>query len=315
MRSQNFIRSLLFAMLVFALAGCNKDKSSMHNGTAYKMYYCNSEETELVEVTHYSQQKNQEKLIRELVDALSKEPKSLKYKKVKPAGIELLTFNLNQDGQLTLHFSSQYSELSGVPEILLRAAIVKMLCQFDNVNCVEIYVEDQPLMLAADKPYGFQAAEDFIDNTGKETNFSQNVTMGLYFATEDGKNLKEVSVDVTYDGTISLEQLIIQRLVDGPETIEKIEQEAVKATVPKDTVVQKTMIREGVCYVYVNKAFKHKLPDISDEVALYSIVNSLCELSTINKVQFIVDGNVMQTYRESVKSDGFFDRNLDIVVK
>lgn len=314
MWKRNILRSLLFLVSVFALVGCNKDDSSKQKGKAYNMYYCNSEETELVEVPYYSEQKDQEKLIGELIEALSKKPKSLKYKKLKPDKVELLTFHLNEDGQLTLHFSSEYSKLSGVSEILLRAAIVKMLCQFDNVSCVEIYVEDQPLMKSADTPYGFESAEDFIDNTGKETNFSQNVTMGLYFANKEGNKLKEVSVDVTYDGTISLEQLIIQRLIDGPETIGKIEKEAVKATVPKETVVQKTMIRDGVCYVYVNKAFKNKLPDITDEVALYSIVDSLCELSTVNKVQFIVDGTIMQTYRESIKSDGFFERNLDVVI-
>lgn len=315
MRNRNVLISLLFLLSVFALVGCSRNQSSKKKGVAYKMYYCNSEETELVEVPHYSEQKDQEKLIKELIDSLSSEPKSLKYKKVKPDVIELLSFSLNEDGQLTLHFSSDYSELSGIPEILLRAAIVKMLCQFDNINCVEIYVEDQPLMRTGDKPYGFETAEDFIDNTGRETNFSQNVTMGLYFATESGKRLKEVSVDVTYDGTISLEQLIVQRLIDGPETIGKIEKEAVQATVPKGTVVQKTMVREGACYVYVNKAFKSKLPDITDDVAIYSVVNSLCELSTVNKVQFIVDGTVMQSSQKNEKTDGFFERNLDIVVK
>ena len=312
-KSKIFIVLLCF-ISVLALMGCNKKEHSDNKENEYEIYYCNSEETELVSVSYQAKATDTMDLISELIDAMSKVPKSLKYKKVKPDSVELLTFELNDDGQLILHFNSDYSNLTGIPEIFLRAAVVKMMCQIKGVECVEIYVEDQPLMQSADKPYGFETAEDFIDNTGRETNFSQNVTMSLYFANKKGTGLKEVDVSVTYDGTISLEQLIIQRLIDGPDVIKNIEDEEVKATIPKGTVVQKTAIREGVCYVYLNKEFMNKLPDITDKVAIYSVVNSLCEMSSINKVQFMIDGATVATYREQIKFDGFFERNLDIVV-
>lgn len=312
-KSKIFIVLLCF-ISVLALMGCNKKEHSDNKENEYEIYYCNSEETELVSVSYQAKATDTMDLISELIDAMSKVPKSLKYKKVKPDSVELLTFELNDDGQLILHFNSDYANLTGISEIFLRAAVVKMMCQIKGVECVEIYVEDQPLMQSADKPYGFETAEDFIDNTGRETNFSQNVTMSLYFANKKGTGLKEVDVSVTYDGTISLEQLIIQRLIDGPDVIKNIEEEEVKATIPKGTVVQKTAIREGVCYVYLNKEFMNKLPNITDEVAIYSVVNSLCEMSSINKVQFMIDGVTVPTYREQIKFDGFFERNLDIVV-
>lgn len=305
--------SLLFLLSVIVLIACNKNKPSENAGKEYQIYYCNSEETELVGVSYEATATTTEGLISELMEAVSKEPKSLKYKKVKPDAVELLTFELNDNAQLTLHFNAEYGELSGVPEILLRAAVVKMMCQIEGVDYVEIYVEDQPLMASADKPYGFQTAEDFIDNTGKDTNFSQNVTMSLYFANEDGDGLEEVQVKVNYDGTVSLEQLIIQRLIDGPSAIDGLEDKPVHATIPKGTVIQKTSIREGVCYVYFNAEFLNKLPNITDEVAIYSVVNSLCEVSSINKVQFMIDGSTISTYREKTKFDGFFERNLDLV--
>ncbi|HAU87327.1 MAG TPA: hypothetical protein DCW90_18135 [Lachnospiraceae bacterium] len=314
MQKSKIIIVLLCFISVLALMGCNKKEHSENKKNEYEIYYCNSEETELVSASYEAKATDAMDLISELIDAMSKVPKSLQYKKVKPDNVELLTFELNDDGQLILHFNSNYSNLTGISEIFLRAAVVKMMCQIKGVECVEIYVEDQPLMQSADKPYGFETAEDFIDNTGRETNFSQNVTMSLYFANKKGNRLKEVDVSVTYDGTISLEQLIIQRLIDGPGVIKNIENEEVKATIPKGTVVQKTAIREGVCYVYLNKKFMNKLPDITDEVAIYSIVNSLCEMSSINKVQFMIDGVAVPTYREKIKFDGFFERNLDIVI-
>lgn len=305
---------LLFLLSVLLLIGCNREKRTKDTENQYEIYYSNSEQTHLVSVPYQAKAKNTEDLITELINALSKEPASLKYKKVKPDSVELLTYEENDDGYLTLHFSSSYSELTGISEIFLRASVVKLMCQIEGINCVEIYVEDQPLMKSVDKPYGFETEQDYIDNTGREKNFSQNVTMSLYFANQKGNRLKEVNVEVPYDGTVSLEQLIIQKLIDGPDAIKDIEDLQVKATIPKGTVVQKTAIREGICYVYLNKNFLSKPADITDDVAIYSVVNSLCEMSSINKVQFMIDGKTVATYREKVDFAGFFERNLDIVI-
>ena len=57
----------------------------------------------------------------------------------------------------------------------------------------------------------------------------------------------------------------------------------------------------------------NKLSDISDEVAIYSVVNSLCDLSSVSKVQFMIDGKTIATYRENLAFDGLFERNLDLV--
>ena len=303
---------LLLAVSMLLIVGCSKDKNEDKVGKKYQIYYCNSEETELVGMDYWTDTTDTIKLIEELIDALSKEPDSIKYKKVKPDSVSLLSAELNDDKQLTLRFNRAYSDMTGVSEILFRAAVVKMMCQIGGVSYVEFYIEDQPLMKSADKPYGFQTAEDFLDNTGRETNFRQNVTMSLYFADKSGKALKEVVVNMDYDGSVSLEQLILQRLIDGPEAIQNIDTQ-VQATIPKDTVVQKTSVREGVCYVYLNDAFMNKLPDITDEVAIYSVVNSLCDLSSVSKVQFMIDGKTVAMYRENVVFDGLFERNLDLV--
>lgn len=303
---------LYLTIALLLLTGCGKGKDKDKVGKKYQIYYSNSEETELVAVDYWTETTDTMELIKELMDALNKEPDSIKYKKVKPDSVKLLMPELNDDKQLTLRFNRAYQEMTGVSEILFRAAVVKMMCQIDGVSYVEFYVEDQPLMKSADKPYGFETAEDFLDNTGKETNFRQNVTMSLYFADETGANLKEVVVNMDYDGSVSLEQLILQRLIDGPQSIENIESN-IKATVPKNTVVQKTSVREGVCYVYLNDAFLNKLSDITDEVAIYSVVNSLCDLSSVSKVQFMIDGKTVALYRENIAFNGLFERNLDLV--
>ena len=315
MYRKRLMLNVLLLLSMFLLVACSKEEQVKTEENEYQIYYCNSEETELVGDSYYASSTSTSDLIQELMEAITNEPRSLKYKKVKPDSVKLLTYEINDNEQLTMHFSKEYSELSGVPEILFRAAVVKMMCQIEDVEYVEFYIEDQPLMQSVDKPYGFMTADDFIDNTGKETNFSQNVTMSLYFANQEGNGLKEVRINVKYDGTVSLEQLIIQRLIDGPSVIAGLDKETVQATIPKGTVIQKTSVRDNVCYVYFNSEFLARQSNITDEVAIYSVVNSLCEMSTINKVQFMIDGSTVAVYHEKIPFDGFFERNLDLVQK
>ena len=49
--------------------------------------------------------------------------------------------------------------------------------------------------------------------------------------------------------------------------------------------------------------------NVSTDVSVYSIVNSLIELSNVNKVQILVNGEVPQAFSSTT-----FERNLDIVV-
>ena len=48
--------------------------------------------------------------------------------------------------------------------------------------------------------------------------------------------------------------------------------------------------------------------NVSTDVSIYSIVNSLSELSNINKVQILINGEVPSSFTAST-----FERNLDMV--
>ena len=49
-------------------------------------------------------------------------------------------------------------------------------------------------------------------------------------------------------------------------------------------------------------------------MTIYSITNSLVELSNINKVQISVDGETNITFREKFNLSDLFERNLDLLV-
>lgn len=307
---------LIGIMILGTMVGCSNQKkeySLEEKDGSYKVYYMDSSESKIVCETFQPESEATEQLIWECIQVLKKEPKNITYKSVLPAPIDIVDFTLQEKGQLTLNFNEAYSTLNGISEILSRAAIVKTISQVEGVNYIEFYVNGQPLMLSADKSVGFMTPEDFIDNTGEETNFYQNATVTLFFATSEGKTLQEVRVNIVYDGTISMEQLIVQQLIAGPSSISGVNTDRVLATVPPNTKLIKISVKDGICYLDLSNEFIEKIPDISNEVAIYSIVNSLVELANIDKVQFSINGEQRAVYRDGMIFNVIFERNLDLV--
>ncbi|MBP5304223.1 MAG: GerMN domain-containing protein, partial [Lachnospiraceae bacterium] len=202
-----------------------------------------------------------------------------------------------------------YQLITGIEEILRRTAIVKTLTQIDGVDYVAFTAGGQPLMDSAGLPIGFMESGDFIDNTGGETNYLQTVTITLYFANEEGDGLVTSRHQVEFDGTISLENLVVRQLIAGPLP----EENGMQSAMPHGTIINKVTKKDGICYLDLNGMFLEDLPGVTDEVVIYSIVNSLAEISGISKVQFMVNGEVQKKYRENIPFDGLFERNLDLV--
>jgi germination protein M len=71
--------------------------------------------------------------------------------------------------------------------------------------------------------------------------------------------------------------------------------------------------RDRICYVNLSSDFQNGHPDVLAQTALYSIVNSLCELPSIEAVQISVDGQPDTVFMEPISLAGNFRMNEDIV--
>ena len=58
----------------------------------------------------------------------------------------------------------------------------------------------------------------------------------------------------------------------------------------------------------LDASFLSVVNNVSTELSIYSIVNSLVELSTVNKVQILINGEVPESFGSAA-----FERNLDCV--
>ena len=53
---------------------------------------------------------------------------------------------------------------------------------------------------------------------------------------------------------------------------------------------------------------------VRPEVTIYALVNSLSEISDINKVQILINGESSRVYGEVMDLNTLYERNLDMVV-
>lgn len=301
-------------MIVIAGCLCSSCDSMNQEKYQYTVMYLNSEMTGLVEDEYETVRAGDqtELLVEELLKKLQTGSDDANEKSPISENVRVLDYQI-RNAQLSIFFSAAYYERSGLEEILSRAAIVETLCQLDGIEYVEFYIEDQPFMIDGNA-VGLMNRDRFVlnlNNQGKEQ--SRQVT--LYFANKKGDRLRAVNTSVTYNSITPLAEMLIGRLIEGDETIRgmKGNQSEVQPSIPEETVLNNLTIRGQVCYVDLGSGFNHLLSGISSEVTVYSIVNTLCELANVNRVQFTIDGEPQDKYGEMESFSSVLERKLDLV--
>lgn len=298
----------LVLCLSLFLVACHK--KTIEPTASSKLFYINSDETGIVSEPYELQSTDKIGQVEEFIKALNMEPQNTTYKLAKPQEITLLGYSFGEAGQLQLGFDTNYYNVTGISEILMRAAIVKTFAQVKDITYVEFLVNGRPLMLDGENWVGMMSAEQFIDGVGEMTSYSQVDQVSIYFADESGKGLLESVRRVEYDGSIPIEQIIIEQLIAGPLD-EEIEA-GMQQTIPKGTILNKISKKDRICIVDLSAEFLNKLPDISESATIYSIVNTLISEENIDKVQILINGEVTNAYRK-IAMDQPFERNLDII--
>lgn len=218
-----------------------------------------------------------------------------------------LVKRVNQEAEnlISVYMTEEYSKLSVSDEVLLRAGIVKTLIQLDGIEYVSIFVNEQPLTDSLGNTVGIMSANSFLDAKGENLNNYQQVTLIVYYSDHTGNSLVETERESTISSSFSKERQVVNALLDGPESGNLL------STMPEGTDLISVSVKNNICYVNFDKNFLTGNLVTNPYVTIYSLVNSLTELSTINKVQIMVDGDSSVKFREIIALDAPFERNLD----
>jgi len=309
---------LLFLMIAMSalITGCGKKAAETQEKQAgeYDVYYSNVDGTALIPKVYRPEASDTDGLIEELMKEWDTAPDDVSCLRVRPDNISYPTdYLLSEEGLLIIYFDQTYQSLTSTNEILFRASLVKTLIQVPTVKYVEFYVKNEPLTDSEGSEVGYMNAETFVDNTGGETTYYQTTRIPLYFTDASGKKLVKTTVDVVYDGTISLERLVVEQLIKGPGVIDGLPEGTYYPTLPDNITVVKTTTSDGICYVDLSEEFLTKRAEVSEDAALYSIVNSLCDLPNIKEVEFRINGSSQKYFDGVVSLNTLFEPKASLV--
>ena len=295
---------ILLLTIPLLMAGCREQQQVDESG--YRIWYINQDETCLKYENKELQSKNEEGLLREMMEVMRETPTDDELKPVIPEDVELLDFDFEHN-QLYLDFSPEYKKMPKVYEVLCRAAIVRTMGQIDGVEYVDFQVNGEPLTDLEGKEIGLMNEDQFIENAGEEINAYKTADLTLYFANKAGDKLVEQRVAMEYNSNISLEKLIVEQLIAGPPF------EGAYPTIPSETKLLNISIKDKICYVNLDEGFLGTGYNVIESIPVYSIVNSLIENTDAQKVQISINGESNRMFRESINFDTIFEKNEGLI--
>lgn len=303
---------LLVIFSILLLTACEKEKVQIQEPNPekgiYNIYYKNADGTELIASAYETEtnSEDREALVKELLTALqSQKMDDPSVLPAVPSSLQVDNYDFSLLPYLTVNFTKSYSEQSSADEILCRAALVMTLTQIPQVQYIEIQVAGQPLMDSAQNPVGRLSAEKFMTTINGNMFSRQKNTLLLYFASKDGSELVEVERTVLNDSSMAMEKLVMKLLIEGPPD------DDTRAVLPDTISILDISVRSGTCYVNFDSSFLTDTMELSPEIIIYSIVNSLTELNDVNQVQFMVNGSSNVNFIDSISLAEPFTKNLN----
>lgn len=209
-----------------------------------------------------------------------------------------------EDGSVTVYFDAKYNEQLITEEVVTRSAIVDTLCQLDEVEDVSFYVEEAPLTIQGTVIGRMNSNTFLYDTVGS----NETTILTLYFPNEDFTGLVEITREVEVDARYTDEQLVIEELLKGPQN-----GEVVKTAIPSGTKLLNVVTKDMICYVNLSAEFISYMENVPDELTVYSLVNSISEISGVRSVVISVDGQKLEYYRTLMCGD-FLTVNYDLLI-
>ncbi len=301
---KRFAALCLIVCLLILMTACGKENES----AKFYLYYLNMNYTGIVSVEYDMQAEDAEGQVHEAIRMLSSETGSVDYMKTIPDAVEVEDFRLD-NGTLAVYFNVDYSQLETYTEVMVRAAVVKTLLQIPGVDSITFYVSGNPLSDSTGQLVGAMDNDSFIDDFGQESESLLTTTLTLYYASADGQSLIREQREVHYSSNTPLERLVLEYLMQKPET------EGAQSVFSSGTRLISVSVSDGVCYVNLDNTFLNRSGNISENVAIYSIVNSLSELDQVSRVQLLFNGgeNSLSLGGATLPQNNIYEKNLSLL--
>ena len=234
-------------------------------GFTLDLYFLNDTGTSIVTETRKFDFGAPSGLLPEIMEQLEKGPADSKNTRSVPEGAK---WSASMDGsELLIDFSDDFAGEDKMKNMLSAYAVIKTLCQIDGVAAVKVTAGGRDINLESD------------------SHTSENKMIKLYFADADG-NLCAEHRNVRLSDSVPIEQYVVSELIKGPK------HDTLSAVVSSDTKLISAEITDSTAYINMGRSFVEKNQGSREKelLAVYSIVNSVCDASGVEDVVLLIDG-------------------------
>ncbi len=294
------------------LAGCSRpapepaETSGILQETVV-LYFANKDGTDLIAVNLDVKDKTREELPAYVMEKLLDGPTDTNLLRSVRAGTKLLSITTEQS-QANVDLSKEFYHEESIYDVLAQASVVKSLCSIRGIDRVLLTVEGQPLQTASGEPLGVLKESDVVFDADALMTDESNIT--LYFSDLNAEYLVREIRRIQVPRGESMEKLVVTELIRGPKS-----QDAGR-TVPQETKIRSVETKDKVCFVNLSSDFvtKNNVGTSAERLTIFSIVNSLTELSNVDKVQFLIEGEKKEVYHHMIFNEPI-ERDVSMIQK
>jgi len=297
----------VLCILTLVLNGCGRSDEAVIDSQTY-LYFRDADGLGTSRVAFVPEGATKTELASSYLTALNQAPSDSALVTLLPEGVDL-TSSLLKGNVLMLDFTGSYHAMDKKTEVLARSGYVRTLTQVPGIDYVVFTVDGVPLTLDGEIQIGPMNADTFIENAGKSVNSYLHHNITLYFADETGGKLVPEGRSIYYNSNKPLEWAIVERLIAGPKA------EGSYRSVAAETQIISVSTQDRTCYVNLSESFNTSRLSVSDEVAVYSIVDSLIRNCDLDNVQILIGGNTNVTFGSSIELSRVFQMNKDLILE
>lgn len=286
---------LLILCMLLTLTCCGSKKG----GYTAELYFLNSAGTRFETEERVIEEENTvASLANKVLLELIKGPTRTDLNPSIPKDTAVLSLTLD-DECVTIDFSDKFSFKQEIDRIFACTSIVSTLTSIEGVTKVVFKVKGEPLKTSDGVLVTAMSRDDIVYDSElvvADYKYSQ-----LYFADENADKLVAEGRSITVSAKETIEYVLLNELIKGPE------KEGAYPTIPAGTKVLSVDTKEGTCFVNLSQEFKskHSGGSAGETMTIFSIVNTLTELDTIDKVQFLIEGQKMEVFIHYIFNEPF----------
>ena len=271
---------ILMCFIICLSSGCNQNGDV--GGEKVRLYFPDSEKKTMV-TEDRTVPDSETNIIEFAVKALIKGPETEGYKKAFPNGTRILKTELS-GGIATVDLSTEFNTGTKVDRLWSRYTLINTVCGIEGVKKTQILVNGEIITsISSGEPLGPMSSDDIVTDIAQVTKDTAVAT--LYFADENAMGLVPEAREIVLKEGEKLEKAVIEALLQGPKN------NGLYSVLPQGIRVLSAETKDGVCFLNLSAEFSAEGMGSSLEVlAVYSIVNTLCQVDGVDKVQILIEG-------------------------